>query len=355
MGSKILDCTLRDGSYTIGFSFNKQQTYKLVKKLGEVGVNFIEIGHGLGQGASKRTKYKAKCTDLEYLVSLKNIPKKIKWGVFCIPDIATHDDLKLAYDHGSKFFRIGSNLEKYKTQENFITFLKKRGAMVCSNLMKSYLLSPKEFAKLAIKMKNMGADLIYLVDSAGGMLPDEIKQYYLEVKNLDDKIKLGFHGHDNLGLANINALVAYELGFEIIDCSLQGIGRSAGNTVIEQFVSSLLRKNINPKIDLLKLIDFSEKFIVNKYHYRKIDSLDLIMGLRLFHSSYMGIIEKYSKKYKVDPREMIILCSKINRLSTDEKIAEKVAKKLAKSNKTKVWNNFYKKYFGGEQNLEKII
>jgi len=355
MKTKILDCTLRDGSYSINFSFNADDTYNLTNKLSSVGLDFIEVGHGLGLGANEKTKYKSKCSDEEYLNSLKNINTNIKWGVFCIPGIADLDNVKMALNYGCKFFRIGTNLENYKSQEKFINFLNKKNIMVCSNLMKSYLLNPKAFSKITNKMYKMGADIVYLVDSAGGMLPDEIEKYFLEIKNINQKIKLGFHGHDNLGFANANALKAFDLGFDIIDCSLQGMGRSAGNTVSEQFVASLLRRNINLNIDILKLIEISEEHIIKKYRYLKIDPLDLIMGLKQFHSSYMEIVEKYSRKFKVDPKKMIILCSKINKNETTKIEAEKAARIIkSKTNKKIHWKTFYKKYLGAEQNFFNI-
>ena len=352
MKTKILDCTLRDGSYSLNFSFDASDTYNIVKNLSDVGINFIEIGHGLGQGASKNTKYKARCSDKQYLKSTEKLKNSVKWGVFCIPGIASFDDLKMALDHGCKFFRVGSNLENYKDQEKYINYLKKHQVVVCSNLMKSYLLKPKPFSKITHEMNKMGADVVYLVDSAGSMFPKDIEDYFYEIKNINKNIKLGFHGHDNLGLSNANALMAHKLGFDIIDCSLQGIGRSAGNTGLEQFVSCLLMNKVDLDIDILKLIEISEKYIIKKHKYLKIDPLDLIMGLTQFHSSYMEIIQKYAKKYKVDPKKMIIMCSKINNNETTELIAEKIAKKIkSENNKKFVWKHFYKNYFGKEQSI----
>jgi len=351
MKTKILDCTLRDGSYAVNFKFTKNDTHLIAKNLSESGIDLIEIGHGLGVGASSKTKYKSKYSDFDHMQVVNNI-KNIKWGAFCIPGIADLEDIKKSLDYKPNFFRVGSNLEDYKKQDSFINLLKKNKIMVCSNLMKSYTLKPKQFAKIAIQMVNMGADIVYIVDSAGGMSGDEVAQYFYEIKSINSKIKLGFHGHNNLGLANSNALLAEKLGFDIIDCTLQGIGRSAGNTVLEQFVACLIKKKIS-NFNLFKLLDLSEDIIIQKYKYCKIDSLDLIMGMSLFHSSYINIIKNISKRYNVDPRKLVIYCSKVNIKETNEKIAIKCAKKLAKQRKRK-WKSFYKEYLGGEQNLEVV-
>jgi len=351
MKPKILDCTLRDGSYVNNFSFSIKDTYNITKKLSNAGIDYIEIGHGLGVGASSKTKFKSKYSDFDHMNSVKFL--KANWGVFCIPGIADKEDIIKTLSYIPKFIRIGSNLEDYKQQEEFIKIIKKKKILVCSNLMKSYTLSPKKFAKIAIRMKEMGANIIYLVDSAGGMTQDQIKEYFYQTKKLDNKIKLGFHGHDNMGLANINALTAYKAGYDIIDCSLQGMGRSAGNAVLEQFIANLLKEKKLTNINFIEILNLSEEEIIKKQKYSKIDSLDLVMGFSLFHSSYADIIKKVSIKYKVDPRKLIISCSQVNVKETNDKIATKCAKILSKEKKN-TWKSFYKRYLCGEQEIDKV-
>src|SRR5690606_8953373 len=100
-------------------------------------------------------------------------------------------------------------------------------------------------------------EAVYLVDSAGNMVPEGIVEYFEATKEKTN-VPLGFHGHNNLGLANANALKAQQLGFDIIDCSLQGMGRCTGNTVTEQFVALLQKGEGGERYDLFKLMDASE-------------------------------------------------------------------------------------------------
>ncbi len=102
--------------------------------------------------------------------------------------------------------------------------------LVSSNLIKSYVLPPREFAKKAKIVEDFGADIITLVDSAGGMLPKDIKEYIEEMKNIGIKSRIGFHGHNNFSMGVANTLIALESGATIVDSTLMGIGRSAGNT-----------------------------------------------------------------------------------------------------------------------------
>ena len=139
-----------------------------------------------------------------------------------------------------------------------IKLAKDYGMFVCSNFMKSYTLPPEKFVEKVKLSEKYGSDMIYKVDSAGGMFPGEIKKYYDEIRKQTD-ISLGFHGHNNLGLANANSLYCIELGFEFIDTSLQGIGRSSGNASTELVAAALIKKNIRiEKVDQIYL-DVSDR------------------------------------------------------------------------------------------------
>lgn len=350
LSQKLLDCTLRDGSYENNFKFSKKDTFNISKALEKSGIRWIEIGHGLGLGASKNTKFKAQESDENYMMAASKALKKAKWGMFCIPNFCSLDDLKKASDYGMNFIRIGTNLEDYKTSEKFVNLAKKLNLFVCSNYMKTYLASPKEFLKYVKYSKKIGSDLVYIVDSAGGQFPEELESYHKTIIESKIKIKLGFHGHNNLGMAVSNSLKALQLNFDLVDCSLQGFGRSAGNACTEQIISSLIRKKTKIDINPIELLDISEKHIIKLINKKGYKPIDIISGLSLFHSSYMPIIKKYSIKHKVDPRELIISVSNINKSYTSEKIAQKEAIKLKKSKKySGNWKKIYGNYYGQEQ------
>ena len=126
--------------------------------------------------------------------------------------------------------------------------------------MKSYVMDPKNFAEKARLTRQFGSDLLCVVDSAGGMFPNELGSYFAAVRDVCD-IPLGFHGHANLGLAIANTLKAIELGASFVDTSLQGLGRSAGNAATELVIAALARKGVNLGIDLLQVLMISEKYI----------------------------------------------------------------------------------------------
>ena len=346
---KLLDCTLRDGSYAINFQFTSEETTDICKGLESAGIGWIEVGHGVGLCASEKGYGDAAETDISYMEAATSGLTTARWGMFCIPGIATLDALEKAIDHGMGFVRIGVNLEDYREVCPFIELARKHNLFACVNFMKSYTGSPDDFAKYALEAEKYGANLVYLVDSAGGMLPEQITSYVEAVKKRTTSLCLGFHGHNNLGLGVANSLRAVELGAEYVDVSLQGMGRGAGNTPSEQLVCALLKKGIDLNLDPIALLDISERFI-NAYHsIGSVSSLDVISGLALFHSSYMGTIQKYARKFRIDPRRLMIAVCEVDQVNAPENLVEAQAAKLAKAGLRGPWKALYKHYYGQEQ------
>lgn len=350
LSSEILDCTLRDGSYVNNFSFTKKNTKDICSVLEKSGINFIEVGHGIGLGASKKTKFKAIESDEDYILAAKEGTQRSKIGVFAIPGIANKSDILNAKKNGIDFIRIGVDAHNYKDAFDFINTSKELGLFTCVNFMKSYAMKPKNFAKISSETFNNGADIVYIVDSAGGMKPTDIENYYKFLIKKNKKLQLGFHGHNNIGLAIQNSLLASDLKFHFIDSSLQGIGRSLGNASTEILAYHLSSKN-KKKYDYQKLLEYSEKKI-RPFAMKGYSSIDILCGIYKFHSSYLPVIEKFSKIYKIDPRILIKEITKITKVDAKEQDVKKIAKKLKKNKKNKGnWKTIYNHFYINEQNL----
>lgn len=346
---KVLDCTLRDGSYVNNFQFTAEETYNIVKDLDEAHVEMIEVGHGVGLGASDKNFTKAIISDEEYMKVASRAIKNSQWGMFCIPNIAELSDIEKASKYGMDFIRIGIEPAKFDDAIIYIKKAKELGLTVCVNFMKSYTETAKQFAQYVKKANKYDVDYVYIVDSAGGMLPDALKSYIQEIKKLNLNQKLGFHGHNNLGFAVANSLVAVQNGIEIIDVSLMGMGRGAGNTYSEQFISVLLKSKYSTKLDPIILSDISEKYILKYMNSQYISSIDVISGLAMFHSSYMPKIEKFAKEYNIDPRILILEVCKVDKLNANDDLIEKIAIEMSHDNYKGNWKNTYSKYYGEEQ------
>lgn len=350
---KILEVTLRDGSYAIDFKFSARDTEHIGRALESAGFEMIEIGHGVGLGASKKGIGIASETDETYMKVGAETFNHASWGMFCIPGVAELEDIDLAASYGMNFIRIGSDVDKVEESKKFIERAKKHNIYVSANFMKSYAMKPKEFAQKAITSQNFGIDILCIVDSAGGMLTNEMEDYFHAVQDVCD-IPLGFHGHNNLELAVSNSIRAVELGAVVVDTSLQGIGRSSGNTPTEIFISVMERKKIRMGFDPLQVMDIGEKYIkplITKQGYK---SLDTISGYAQFHSSYMALIREYSEKYSVDPRKLIIEVCEENKIDAPREMIERIADKLSKETDVVFTAKFrMDQYYGNEQQMKK--
>lgn len=346
----ILECTLRDGSYEIDFQFSKKQTTDICEALDTAGFELIEVGHGVGLGASEKNIGVALETDEVYMEAAANNVKNGKWGMFAIPGIAEKRHLDIASDYDMDFIRIGSTIEDFPKSSEFIDKAKSLSMMTCVNFMKSYASKPEKLAKASSAAFEMGVDVVYVVDSAGGMLPNEVKNYVEAIKAENTNAIVGFHGHNNLGLGIGNALAALNAGASIIDTSLQGFGRSAGNTTTEQMLGCLARMGIEGKIDPIVVMDIGEELIKPLIEKRGLTSLDTVSGISLFHSSYMPTIHDMSVKYRIDPRLLIVSVCSEDIVNANDELVEKHAKLIAeKSNKNGAWKPSYKNYFINEQ------
>lgn len=344
----ILDTTLRDGSYTIDFKFTASDTGLIAGELEAAGCTMIEVGHGVGLGASLAGHGQAAETDEDYLKAASEVVKKARWGMFCIPGIATLEHVDMAHEYGMSFLRVGTDVTAVRKSEPFIARAKKHGMFVSANFMKSYATSPAEFAHHAKITADYGSDLLCVVDSAGGMLPNDVEAYFTATRDQCD-IALGFHGHNNLGLAVAHTLRAVDLGAAVVDTSLQGMGRSAGNAPTEIVLVALDRMGYETGMDALRAMDIGEKYIRPLIRTHGLRSLDIVCGQAQFHSSYMGVIRKFSSQYRIDPRRLIMAVTEVDKVDAAPDLVESIAKRIHAESEVFTARFDFDEYVGDEQ------
>ncbi len=294
----LLDCTLRDGSYAIDFQFTAADTRAIAQRLDALGFEYIEVGHGVGIGASARIP--AAATDEAYGEAAQTSVTQAKWGMFAIAGLATLHEIVNMASIGMKFVRIGIEPGQIDDHRNLLTAVIDLKIQVFINLMKSYVMDPVDLAKAVKQLEDLGVAGVYLVDSAGGMLPDELKRYTDVMLESRENALLGFHGHDNLGLSVAHSLSCLDVGFDIIDSTFQGMGRSSGNTPTERIVAALARSGARvPNVaDTCKA---SEELVRDRLPKAGFSGLDTFAGYARFHSSYMPDLISVAKRFHVDP------------------------------------------------------
>jgi 4-hydroxy-2-oxovalerate aldolase len=346
---KLLDCTLRDGSYAIDFQFTVDFTRTLCQELDLLGFDYIEIGHGIGIGADK--KYRpAIATDLQYGEAASSVVQNSLWGMFAQPHISTAQDIKNLHDLGMGFIRIGIDVDNISQGIDLAWACYEMGLEVFLNLMKSYRLPYQELQSLFEQLSDAYfLSGLYLVDSAGGMLSSQVeilsKQMY---ENVSKNIMLGFHGHDNLGMALSHSLLVLKNGFRVIDCTLQGIGRSSGNTSSEKLISLMKREGIRTIIDPIDAMKVSETRIRPLLPRAGHAGLDTMAGFSLFHTSYMDELIEISARNRVDPYHLMLA---IGSNSISEMNLETIIASLLSQNKILSHPIPTDKYPGHEQDF----
>lgn len=322
----LLDCTIRDGSYAIDFKFTAADTALIAGLLDSAGLRYVEIGHGLGLGASRAGKGQAGSDDLEVVERTRAQVSDAKIGAFFIPGIGTEDDLRAAATAGLDFVRVGQNADEIDSAMPFLSLARTLGLEPFLNFMKTYGISPGRFAEAAQHAAGLGAAGVYVVDSAGGMLPDEVASY-VEATRAATDIAIGFHGHSNLHLAVANSIAAWDAGAALVDTSVYGIGRSSGNVPTEVMAAVFDRMGVDCGVDAMAIIDIAEQYLrplAEQLHPHTMTAVAL--GYGRFHSAFLPRALKAAQDAGIDPYRLIVELGRRDMMRmSDELLADTVA------------------------------
>lgn len=339
---KILDTTVRDGSYAVDFKFSCKDVRDLVARSEKIGLEYIEIGHGLGLNASSEKYGYSLQTDIEYMQVARSAANNAKLGFFCIPGIARLEDIMTAHIHGMDFIRIGVNINEYKKAFPYVAYTREIGMEVFVNFMKTYTATCEEFEEAALDVYECGAQCVYIVDSAGCMSKEEIGGY-IDAARRCQGLKIGFHGHNNLGLAIENTYYCVTKDVDYIDCTYQGLGRSLGNASLEQMVMLLEKKGYQTGFDVPRVLEYGYAGLRNIVKENLVNPLDYVCGYAGFHSSFIKDIYRCSTDKGVDPLRLIIKYSEINKSSMDYDVLCSVAETLPQDSEDNPYG--FAKYF----------
>jgi 4-hydroxy 2-oxovalerate aldolase len=296
----LYDVTLRDGNHALRHSLDPNFVSNYCQLADRSGVYAIEVGHGNGLGASSYLVGKASTSDRELLKVAREKLTKTKLAIHAIPGFATiNRDLKMAIDLGVDVFRIATHATEATTSEKHIEFLANNQKEVHGVLMMSHMNTILGLVEQAKLMKKYGASAIILMDSSGHFLPSDVKDRVEAIKN-ELNIAVGFHAHNNLGVAITNAFQALNSGAEIIDGASMGLGAGSGNAQLENLVAVAKRNNINVSdIEVFfKMSEITEREFFDKLP--RITSSSIQSGLAGVFSGYAPQVKEIAQQYGVD-------------------------------------------------------
>lgn len=306
MKINIVDTTLRDGSHAVAHSFTAEQAAAVAAGLDKNGAAMIEISHGDGITGSTYNYGFSAVDEMELLSAAARQIKNARLTVLLIPGIGTVEDLKVAKSHGASAVRIATHVTEADISQQHITAAKEMGLFTCGFLMMTHMLDPEGIAEQAKLMESYGADYVNLADSAGYLLPDDVKRRVRAVKNAVS-IPVGFHAHNNLGVAVANSLAAVESGAEYIDATLRGLGAGAGNAQLEILAGVLQRQGYDTGLNFYELMDLAENVLEPMMKRpQTIGNASIMLGYAGVYSSFLLHVYRAAEKFGLEARDILV-------------------------------------------------
>jgi len=306
---KILDCTLRDGGYYNKWDFDNSLVRKYLHAINDANVDIIELGlrnfpqdEFLGAFAYTTDNY----------ISTLNIDKSISVGVMIDASSILSSNLSIEDAINSLFqakeksrvdlVRIATHFNCIEQCKEIAEALKKLGYMVGLNLMQPHAIANQELSKAAELIQRWNVvDVLYFADSLGGMNGSDVARILSALKS-GWKGDIGFHAHNNKGLAVSNILTAIEYGAIWIDSTILGMGRGAGNAQTENLLLELEGYQLGYHANALFDLVLSE-FIPLQNHYHWGESL--LYSLAAKHNIHPTYIQEMMADNRYSNKEAL--------------------------------------------------
>lgn len=322
----VLDPTIREVGFINNWTFSLEQVNALALKSEAAGIKWIEIGHGYGLGNTGM-----KFTHDQYLAAAKKVIKKAKLSVFALTELCTPKMIKSAAAAGMDRIRIGfvgfDSEYPISGVRELADTARELGVNVSVNMLEAGRLGEKELEIILKELAPVSMDSLYIVDSTGGMLPAQVSEQTKFIL-ANSNFEVGFHGHQQMGMANANTIAAVEAGATWMDATLLGAGRDPGNAQLEVVTAILKKMGYQTGVDWIKLAEAALSDLKPLLPGNTALTLDQIS---LGYFGVMGFAENWvkeiSKENKIDRFKLMEQIDKDRvQFITKEKILTSLAK-----------------------------
>jgi 4-hydroxy 2-oxovalerate aldolase len=328
---RITDTTLRDGSHAVSHQFTERQVRDVVRALADAGVPVIEVAHGDGLGGSSFNYGFSGVDEIELIAAAAEEAAGARIASLLVPGVGRVSDLRPAAAAGTSIVRVATHCTEADVSRQHFGAARELGLETVGFLMLSHMIEPAQLAVQARIMADAGCQCVYVVDSAGALVPDAVDvRVRALVQELGDDAQVGFHAHNNLGCGVANSIAAYRAGAVQIDGSTRGLGAGAGNAATELLATVFDRLGVMTGIDPIAAVNAAEEVVAAFIPRTPIPDRDSIMlGYAGAYSSFLLHAHRAGERYGIPPHEILLEVGRRGYVGGQEDMIIGVALELA--------------------------
>lgn len=328
---RITDTTLRDGSHAMGHRFTEQQVRDTVRALDRAGVPVIEVTHGDGLGGSSFNYGFSATDELRLVEAAREEAEQAAIAALLLPGVGRVSDMRAAAAAGARVLRIATHCTEADISIQHFGAARELGLETVGFLMLSHMSEPAALAAQARIMVDAGCQSVYVVDSAGALVLDQVAERVTALLGeIGSDAEVGFHGHENLGLGVANSVVAQRAGARQIDGSTRGLGAGAGNSPTELLATVFDRLGVRTGLDPFALLAAAEEVVAPFIARTPIPDRDSItLGYAGAYSSFLEHAHRAAEVYDVPAHEILLEAGRRGYVGGQEDMLIDIAVRLA--------------------------
>ncbi|AHH98498.1 4-hydroxy-2-oxovalerate aldolase [Kutzneria viridogrisea] len=305
---RITDTSLRDGSHAKRHQFTVEEVAAVVAALDGAGVPVIEVAHGDGLGGSSFAYGFSHTPEQELIRTAVATARRARIAFLMLPGVGVKEDITVAAGNGAQVCRIATHCTEADISAQHFGLARELGLETVGFLMMAHSQPPEVLAAQARIMADAGCQCVYVVDSAGALVLDQVSDRVAAlVAELGADAQVGFHGHENLGLGVANSVLAVRAGAAQVDGSARRFGAGAGNTPVEAFVGVCDKLGIQTGVDFFAVVDAAEDVVLPTMPEEcRLDRMALIMGYAGVYSSFLKHAYRVAQRYQVSGAEILV-------------------------------------------------
>ncbi|NQT33354.1 MAG: DUF115 domain-containing protein [Candidatus Omnitrophica bacterium] len=300
---EVLDCTIRDGGYLNNWHFDVKMVKELYRKISRSGVDTIELGFKNKPDRDDVGQWYSASEDL--IDEVTNGASGALISLMVDYGKADTDNIPMSDKSLVSMYRVASHRDTALEAIALCEDLKAKGYITSIQLMGIGGYTQADFDAVVGPLKKSSIDYVYFADSYGSLLPQDIDKY-IDVLKYTGK-RIGFHAHNSLQLAFANTLEAMNSGINIVDATVFGMGRGAGNLALETLIAYLEKTLGHKKYNTVPVLDLIDRYFANlrneiKWGY---DLPYMLSGILEVHPNYAKDLVDHHE-YNVDDMVKIL-------------------------------------------------